>query len=99
MTEAVEIASDAPQLEFQTEVVEDEEEEIEATLVASPIAPQKTVEIDSCVEDEDSDTRSESSTGSSTIDSSVDMDEEFPGLDGKVDSKTEKDAPLTVSEM
>jgi len=97
--EAVEAASDAPQLEFQAEVVEDEEEEIEATLVASPIAPQKTVEIDSCFEDEDSDTRSESSTGSSTIDSSVDMDEEFPGLDGKVDSKTEKDAPLTVSDM
>jgi len=97
-TEAVEDASDAPQLEFQAEVVEDEEE-VEATLVASPIAPQKTVEVDSCVEDEDSDTRSESSTGSSTIDSSVDMDEEFPGLDGKVDSKTEKDAPLTVSDM
>jgi hypothetical protein len=98
-TEAVEDASDAHQLEFQTEVVEDVEEEIEATLVASPIAPQKTVEIDSCVEDEDSDTRSESSTGSSTIDSSVDTDEEFPNLDGKVDSKTEKDAPLTVSDM
>jgi len=97
-TEAVEDASDAPQLEFQAEVVEDEEE-VEATLVASPIAPQKTVEVDSCVEDEDSDTRSESSTGSSTIDSSVDMDEEFPGLDGKVDSKTEKDAPLTVSDV
>jgi hypothetical protein len=40
-TEAVEDASDAHQLEFQTEVVEDVEEEIEATLVASPIAPQK----------------------------------------------------------
>jgi len=94
-TEAVEIASDATPLEFQAEVVEDEEEEIQPTLVSSPIEPQKTVEIDSCVEDEDSDTRSESSTGSSTIDSSVDLDEEFPSLDGKVDSKTEKDAPFT----
>jgi len=97
-TEAGEDASDAPQLEFQAEVVEDDEE-IEATLVASPIAPQKTIEIDSCVEDEDSDTRSESSTGSSTIDSSDDFDEEFPGLDGKVDNKTEKDLPLTVTDQ
>jgi len=96
-TEAEEDASDAPQLEFQAEVVE--EEEIEATLVGSPIEPQKTIEIDSCVEDEDSDTRSESSTGSSTIDPSDDIDEEFPVLDGKVDSKTEKDAPLTVTDM
>merc|ERR1719433_1713624 len=99
MTEAVEIASDATPLEFQAEVVEDEEEEIQPTLVSSPIEPQKTIEIDSCVEDEDSDTRSESSTGSSTIDPSDDIDEEFPVLDGKVDSKTEKDAPLTVTDV
>jgi len=95
-TEADEDAFDAPQLEFQVEVVEDDEE-MEATLVASPIAPQSTIEIDSCVEDGDSDTRSESSTGSSTIDPSEDLDEEFPVLDGKIDSKTEKDAPLTVT--
>jgi len=96
-TEAGEDESDAPQLELQAEVVEDDEEEVEATLVASPIAPQKTIEVDSCVEDEDYDTRSESSTGSSTIDPSDDIDEEFPCLDKKVENKTEKDAPLTAT--
>jgi len=89
-------ASEIAPVELQAEVGEDDKE-IEATLVASPIAPQTTIEIDSCVEDADSDTRSESSTGSSTIDPSDDFDEEFPGLEGKVESKTEKDAPLTVT--
>jgi len=92
--ETSEAGEDTP-LELQADVGEDEE--IEATLVASPIAPQTTIEIDSCVEDADSDTRSESSTGSSTIDPSDDFNEEFPCLEGKVESKNEKDAPLTAT--
>jgi len=95
-TDSSENASGTPQIEFQDEIVEDDEE-IEATLVASPIAHQTTIEVDSCVEDEESDTRSESSTGSSTIEPSDDLDEEFPSLEGKLDSKTERDAPLTVT--
>jgi len=97
-TEAGEDAPETPQLEIQDDVVEDDKEEVESALVASPIAPQTTIEVDSCVEDEDFDTRSESSTGSSTIDSSDDFDEEFPSLDGKVDSKTEKDAHLSATD-
>jgi len=97
--DASEDASDSPQPELQAEVAEEVlEEELEPTLVASPIAPQTTIEVDSCVEDEDFETRSESSTGSSTIDPSDDMDEEFPVLEGKID-KTETDAPFTATDM
>jgi len=92
-------ASDSPQPELQVEIEEEVlEEDSEPTLVASPIAPQTTIEVDSCVEDEDFETRSESSTGSSTIDPSDDMDEEFPVLEGKVD-KTETDAPFFATDL
>jgi len=97
--DASEDASDSPQPELQVAIAEEVlEEDSEPTLVASPIAPQTTIEIDSCVEDEDFETRSESSTGSSTIDPSDDMDEEFPVLEGKVD-KTETDAPFFATDL
>jgi len=79
----------------------DEESVEEAELVASPIVHVKTTETDSPIQfdDDDSETRSESSTGSSTLDQSVDMDDlqEFPGLQGKVDFKTEKDVSHTAT--
>jgi len=93
--ESCEDSSDSTQVELRDEIVEDEE--MEATLVASPIAHQVTIEIDSCVEDEDCETRSESSTGSSTIDPSDDLDEEFPVLKGKLE--TETDAPFTATDL
>jgi len=97
--DASEDASDSPQPELQADIAEEVlEEDSEPTLVASPIAPQTTIEVDSCVEDEDFETRSESSTGSSTIDPSDDMDEEFPVLEGKVD-KTETDAPFFATDL
>jgi len=88
------------QLGFQSD--DEEEESVEAApLVASPIAPQKTIEeTDSPVfVNDDSDTRSESSTGSSTLEQSVDMCdlEEFPGLQGEVELKAVKDAPHTAT--
>jgi len=91
-------ASDSlSQLGFQS----DEESVQEVELVASPIVHVKTTETDSPVhfDDDDSETRSESSTGSSTLEQSVDMDdlEEFPGLQGKVDFKTEKDVSHTAT--
>jgi len=94
--EADEYASDSEsQLGFQTD---EEEESVEAELVASPLAHQKTIEEESspAFDDENSDTRSESSTGSSTLGESVELSdrEAFPGLQGEVDlKKAEKDIP------
>merc|ERR1719461_1883612 len=99
LTKATENTSDSESLpELQSDVEEKSVED--AKLVASPIAAQKTIEEDESpvFGDDECDTRSESGTGSSTLDQSVDMDdlEEFPGLKGEVASKTaERDIPHT----
>jgi len=99
LPEPAEDASDSESiLGLQSDVEEKSVED--AKLVASPIAAQKTIEEDESpvFGDDECDTRSESSTGSSTLDQSVDMDdlEEFPGLKGEVASKTaERDIPHT----
>jgi len=87
LTKATENTSDSESLpELQSDVEEKSVED--AKLVASPIAAQKTIEEDESpiFEDDERDTCSESSTGSSTLDQSVDMDdlEEFPSLTGEV---------------
>lgn len=96
VSETVEAASDSEsQLGFQTE--EEEESVAAPELAASPIAHQKTIEEHSVIENDDSDTRSESSTGSSTLEQSSDYLEEFPGLNGESELKATKDQPHTAT--
>jgi len=99
--EEAESDEDASESQSQLGFQSDEESVVEAELLASPIVHVKTTETDSPVQfDDDSETRSESSTGSSTLDHSVDMDdlEEFPGLQGKVEfKKAEKDVSHTAT--